>query len=195
MARCSEALVAGEDELAGVEAGLGLGDAAVVDLDLLGRACEDEAGGCAGSAGNAQALGAGCSGGADGDGNLEIRDVYDLQAMKGFLNSDFILAGDIDASSTANWNAGAGFVPVGNSGTPFNGGLNGNSKTISGLTITGTSNYADIEGSARADLAGSFHRQRIPAFLVPFLSRSATGGMAPPGAYQIQSQILTEVSL
>jgi hypothetical protein len=62
--------VAGEDELTGVEAGLGLWDAAVVDLDLLGFAGEDEAGGCAGTARNAQALGVGCCGGADGDGDL-----------------------------------------------------------------------------------------------------------------------------
>ena len=60
----STALVAGEDELTGVEAGLGLWDAAIVDLDLLGFAGEDEAGGCAGAAGNAQAMGVGCGGGA-----------------------------------------------------------------------------------------------------------------------------------
>ena len=60
--RSRSRLMAGEEELAGVEAGLGLGDAAVVDLDLGGRAGEDDAGGGGGAAGDAQALGLGCGG-------------------------------------------------------------------------------------------------------------------------------------
>ena len=50
-------LMAEEDELAGVAAGLGLRDAAVVDLDFGGRAGEDDARGGGGAAGDAQALG------------------------------------------------------------------------------------------------------------------------------------------
>jgi hypothetical protein len=52
-------LVAGEDELTGVDAGFRFGNTAVVDLDLLGRASEDDAGGDAGLAGDAQAAGFG----------------------------------------------------------------------------------------------------------------------------------------
>ena len=44
-------LVAGKDELAGVDAGSGLGDGAIVDLDLLRVAGEDDADGSAGAAG------------------------------------------------------------------------------------------------------------------------------------------------
>ena len=65
--------MAGEDELAGVAAGLGLGDAAVVDLDLGGRAGEDDARGGGGAAGDAQALGLGGGTGADGDGAPRLR--------------------------------------------------------------------------------------------------------------------------
>ena len=62
--------LAREGELASVDAGLGLRDAAVVNLDLLGRAGGIEAGGCAGAAGNAQALGVGGCSGAECDGDI-----------------------------------------------------------------------------------------------------------------------------
>lgn len=72
-----------------------------------------------------------------------IYDVYGLQAMKCFLSSNFLLAGNIDASSTAIWNGGAGFNPVGYSTgdpnelptNPFTGNFNGSSHAITGLTI------------------------------------------------------------
>jgi len=80
-----------------------------------------------------------------------IRDVYDLQAMKGYLSSNFRLNSNIDATSTANWNSGAGFDPVGSGspGDPFTGALEGNSKTITGLTINRPGeNYVGLLGSA-----------------------------------------------
>jgi hypothetical protein len=64
-----------------------------------------------------------------------VYDIYGLQGMGGFLTSTFGLANDIDASATANWNAGAGFIPIGNSSTPFSGSFNGVKCTISGLFI------------------------------------------------------------
>ncbi|MGD0499085.1 MAG: GLUG motif-containing protein [Bryobacteraceae bacterium] len=78
-----------------------------------------------------------------------ISDVYGLQAMNGFLSSDFKLNNDIDATSTHNWNwyiyngnhFVAGFVPIGGSTgyftdvptSPFTGAFDGNGKVISGL--------------------------------------------------------------
>ena len=62
--------MSGEGELAGVNTGLGLWDAAVVDLDLLRFGGEDEASGGCGPARNAQSLGVGGCGGADGDGDF-----------------------------------------------------------------------------------------------------------------------------
>ena len=64
-----------------------------------------------------------------------IYDIYGLQGMEEFLSNTFGLANNIDASGTSNWNAGAGFAPVGNSSTPFTGTFNGNSYTISNLFI------------------------------------------------------------
>ena len=42
-----------------------------------------------------------------------IHDVYDLQNMSRDLNGSYLLANDINASVTKDWNGVAGFVPVG----------------------------------------------------------------------------------
>jgi len=64
-----------------------------------------------------------------------VRDVYDLQAMKGYLSSDFIVASNIDASSTSGWNAGGGFDPVGDNINPFTGTFDGKGYTVLDLFI------------------------------------------------------------
>ena len=49
---------------------------------------------------------------------------------------NFVLANDIDASDTASWNNGEGFIPIGDKGgTMFQGKFDGLGHTISGLTI------------------------------------------------------------
>ncbi|GGC39442.1 hypothetical protein GCM10011386_34390 [Parapedobacter defluvii] len=67
----------------------------------------------------------------------QIANVDQLQAMKDYLDSYFILIADIDASATAGWNSGAGFEPVGKLGTntQFVGSFDGNGKKITGLKI------------------------------------------------------------
>ncbi|MEN7538773.1 filamentous hemagglutinin N-terminal domain-containing protein, partial [Aurantiacibacter flavus] len=59
----------------------------------------------------------------------------DLQGMNGDLGNYYLLAADIDASATASWNGGAGFLPIGNSTNKFTGAFQGAGHTISGLTI------------------------------------------------------------
>ncbi len=86
-----------------------------------------------------------------------IYDVYGLQAMADYLNSDFKLNSNIDATTTSSWNAGAGFMPVGNNITQFTGNLDGNSKIIDGLLINrpGTDDvglYGVVNGSSLHDL-------------------------------------------
>ncbi len=79
-----------------------------------------------------------------------IYDVYGLQGMGGFLSSTFGLANDIDATITSNWNSGEGFIPIGNSGTPFTGTFNGNNYTISDLFINlPTTNNVGLFGYTR----------------------------------------------
>ncbi|MDD4280452.1 MAG: GLUG motif-containing protein, partial [Candidatus Sumerlaeales bacterium] len=58
----------------------------------------------------------------------------------------FKLMNDIDASSTATWNDGAGFTPMGTDDARFNGVFDGNGKKIIGLTIKRTSSSTDYVG-------------------------------------------------
>ncbi len=77
-----------------------------------------------------------------GDGSTtpyRLADIYGVQGMAGMgvRASSFVLANNIDATATANWNAGAGFAPVGvNVDFPFTGQFDGQNHTISNLTIT-----------------------------------------------------------
>ncbi len=50
-------------------------------------------------------------------------------------NGSFVQTADIDASTTATWNAGKGFSPIGDVTTKFTGSYNGQYHTITGLTI------------------------------------------------------------
>ncbi len=80
-----------------------------------------------------------------------LTDVYGLQGMATFLTKSFALANDINASATANWNGGAGFVPVGNGGASFGGIFDGQGHVISNLVIQGdtASPYVGLFGYVR----------------------------------------------
>ncbi|MEL0168578.1 MAG: YDG domain-containing protein [Pseudomonadaceae bacterium] len=70
----------------------------------------------------------------------QLTDIFGVQgfASHTLLNSHLVLANDIDASGTMNWNAGAGYLPIGNSGANanyFTGSLDGQGHVINGLTI------------------------------------------------------------
>jgi filamentous hemagglutinin family protein len=79
-----------------------------------------------------------------GDGSVEspyvVTDVYGLQGIASLpLDDSYALGGNIDATGTATWNDGAGFVPIGNDFseefTSFAGTFNGQGYVINGLTI------------------------------------------------------------
>ena len=75
-----------------------------------------------------------------------VTTVYDLQNMQNNLSGKYALGGNIDATSTATWNAGAGFVPIGNS-TAFTGSFNGQGDVINGLYInTPATNHVGLFG-------------------------------------------------
>jgi len=62
-------------------------------------------------------------------------------------NKHFLQTANIDASSTSGWDSGAGFSPIGNSGTRFTGSYDGGGHTITGLYINRPStNYASLFG-------------------------------------------------
>jgi len=66
----------------------------------------------------------------------------DLQGISGNLAGDYVLGSDIDASTTATWNSGAGFNPLGSTSTAFSGIFDGLGHTITGLTIVRPSTSA-----------------------------------------------------
>ncbi len=94
--------------------------------------------------------------GGDGGSNpYQIADVYGLQGIATLpMGSNYLLAADIDATGTANWNGLEGFVPIGDGdGTNFSGVFDGAGRTISGLTINlpGSTNvgmFAALAGGA-----------------------------------------------
>jgi len=70
-----------------------------------------------------------------------ITNVELLQEMNYVLGAHYVLGNDIDASDTRNWNAGAGFKPVGFGGSFFTGLFDGKGHVITGLYIDRGSDY------------------------------------------------------
>lgn len=83
-----------------------------------------------------------------------IADAYGLQGMASTSLSakSFGLANDIDASATAHWRSGGGFVPV----ATFSGTLNGGGHTITGLTISSAATkvglFSDLSSATVSNL-------------------------------------------
>jgi hypothetical protein len=75
-----------------------------------------------------------------------VNSVYDLQNIQNNLSGDYALGKDIDATATASWNAGAGFVPIGNSVISFAGLLDGQIHTIDQMTINSSAIYVGLFG-------------------------------------------------
>ncbi len=77
------------------------------------------------------------------DAPILIQTVEDLQKIGQELfyplSWDYLLDNDIDASTTAAWNNGMGFNPIGNAIFPFTGSFDGQGHTITGLFIRRTS--------------------------------------------------------
>lgn len=78
-----------------------------------------------------------------------IMTVDDLQDMADDLDAYYELGGDIDASATSTWNAGAGFVPVGTSTSEFTGQLDGKGYVIRELYINRGTDYCGLFGSTQ----------------------------------------------
>jgi filamentous hemagglutinin family protein len=69
-------------------------------------------------------------------GNAGSTTATDLQGINGGLSGNYALGGNIDATSTASWNGGAGFAPIADGTTSaFSGKFDGLGHTIFGLTI------------------------------------------------------------
>ncbi|WP_455653072.1 GLUG motif-containing protein [Phascolarctobacterium sp.] len=64
---------------------------------------------------------------------LLISTVDELQAIQNNLNGNYMLKGDINASTTKGWNSGAGFKPIGGDGNGFTGVFDGMDHAINDL--------------------------------------------------------------
>jgi hypothetical protein len=99
---------------------------------------------------------------------VEITDATELQAMDADVTDDYIIMNDIDASGTATWNSGAGFLPI----VGFTGTLDGQFYEISGLTIDRTTNDNGLFGTCGGCLI-----QRVRLIDVDIKGRESTGGI------------------
>jgi hypothetical protein len=66
---------------------------------------------------------------------MRVHDIYDLQNINAKRDGRYILAKDIDATATQDWNSGKGFAPLGDGGNEFTGRLDGAGHTLRGLYI------------------------------------------------------------
>lgn len=89
----------------------------------------------------------------DGDGSAQepyvIETPEQLNAVRNYLDANFVLESDIDLSGYA---AGSGWEPIGALGKPFTGTFDGNGHIITGLTIRSTNQdfglFGNVGGSA-----------------------------------------------
>lgn len=67
--------------------------------------------------------------------HMLVNTLDDLQNVQNNLSGTYALGGNIDATATATWNDGAGFVPIGSNSSFFSGTFNGHGYAINGLYI------------------------------------------------------------
>lgn len=70
---------------------------------------------------------------------FQIETVEQLQNINTGLDSYYVLNNSIEATTTVTWNNSFGFIPIGNDSVAFSGGFDGGNFTITGLTISRSS--------------------------------------------------------
>ena len=84
-----------------------------------------------------------------------VNTVNDLQNVQNNLSGTYALGTNIDASATANWHDGAGFVPIGDLEYQFSGSFNGQGFAINNLTINSSAAYVGLFGNDRIRRLGA----------------------------------------
>ncbi|MEI7752350.1 MAG: YDG domain-containing protein, partial [Candidatus Omnitrophota bacterium] len=113
-----------------------------------------------------------------------VRDLYDLQAMKSNLTSNFELSdtltdNTLDMASTASWNGGAGFDPIGTEGNAFSGSFDGNGNVISNLVMHREGDYSGLFGYIAANAEPEvINVQNLGLEAVSIYGAGFTGGLA-----------------
>lgn len=141
----------------------------------------------------------------------EITTVCELQAMNADLDAEYILADDINAFDTSEWNDGKGFTPIG-ANESFTGSLDGLFRAVGGLTINRTDDVglfaevgataeikrldlveADVRGESRVGtLAGDVDTQ-VDVTTVT-VDGSVRGDTQVGGVVGVNDGVLTDVS-
>lgn len=131
-----------------------------------------------------------------GDGSVDspfvLADIYGLQAINSnpiTLGINYVLNNNIDASVTASWRDGAGFVPIGNNVDPFTGSLNGQHYTVSNLYINQPSGlnvglFGYVDGAAINQLGvnGNITGQTSTGILAGFVNNSTIAEVYTSGS-------------
>ena len=81
-----------------------------------------------------------------------LEDLRILSENDLYWKSDLRQTVDIDAAATSGWNEGAGFSPIGNNSTPFQGNYDGGEQSINHLTINRPDeNYVGLFGKTSGE--------------------------------------------
>src|SRR5450830_673123 len=98
-----------------------------------------------------------------GDGSsaspYRIADIYGLQGINTLgMGNNYVLAGNIDASGTVNWNQGGGFTSIANGDVSgYSGSFDGAGHVISGLTV----NTANLPGTSGVGLFARLNKGNV----------------------------------
>ncbi len=94
------------------------------------------------------------------------------------LAGSYVLGRAIDAKATSGWNAGAGFIPIGDAANPFTGSFNGDYYSISHLFIDSSSNDVGLFGV----IGASGRVSGVTVTSASITGGSYTGGLAGSNA-------------
>jgi hypothetical protein len=109
------------------------------------------------------------------DDTVGIATCTELQAMADNLDYPYSLDNDVDCAGFDPDEDGKGFIPVGNSSTPFTGSFNGNGHTISNLTIARPDeNYVGLFGYVDGGMGATFQNVTIAGVIEGL---GSTGGL------------------
>jgi hypothetical protein len=117
------------------------------------------------------------------------------------LSAYYELANDIDAYETKNWNAGLGWMPIGNYNTRFTGSLDGKGHIIAGLTVKQISPlYDGLSSTYYAGLFGYLNNAtikeiKLASFYVEYTTDSYSYFYGGPVAGMADNSLISKIGI